>query len=505
MAEQPNSRNLKLLIDTKVLLPVEPTPQKDRESNSDQIANLLRIAAQGKHEIFVHPRMVIDLSPDTDEDRKRTRSILLSKYRSLPEPPSITPRIIDAFGDVSEANRDFVDHALLSTIDADAVDFIVTEDRTLRAKAKDLGLAKRVATVQEALSILLALSQRSPRTPPAVRETFAYSLDVSDPIFASLRADYEGFDEWLVKCKREHRRVWVVEGGTNGIAALCLVNSELRAPIGIQGQTLESKILKICTLKVSEHFYGYRYGELLLKTAFSFAYENNFEYIYVTCFEKHDDAIALFEDFGFEHNGALTNNGDQIFVKKLRASIDEKETLSSIDYHLKFGPRAINARHAEIFIIPIQPQYHDLLFPEASIQRSLLEGIDPFGNSIRKAYLCHAGIRKIKPGAVLMFYRSEDAQAIRVIGIAEDTLVSDSAHRIAQFVGKRTVYRFDQIAEMCRRNVLAILFRQGFILQNSIDLDELINRGVVKAPPQSITSVPEEGRGWLLSSIDKLS
>jgi len=40
----------------------------------------------------------------------------------------------------------------------------------------------------------------------------------------------------------------------------------------------------------------------------------------------------------------------------------------------------------------------------------------PFGNALRKAYLCHASTRRLEPGAPLLFYRSKDEKAVFVVG-----------------------------------------------------------------------------------------
>ncbi|HNY27580.1 MAG TPA: hypothetical protein PKH31_09385, partial [Candidatus Sumerlaeota bacterium] len=86
----------------------------------------------------------------------------------------------------------------------------------------------------------------------------------------------------------------------------------------------------------------------------------------------------------------------------------------------------------------------------------------------------------------------------------EATMASQEPEKIAQFAGKRTVYRFEEIQEMCARGeVLAILFRQVKVLRQDviIPLSELIENGVVKAPPQTIQQVPEEVKPWIRTQL----
>lgn len=496
-------KSLKLLVDTNILIPIEPTSPKDLEAQSEPIANMLRIAAEGKHDVYIHPLIGLDLSRDKNDDRKHARGLLVRKYRVLPDAPALTSRMNQILGAVAEASHDFVDHSLLAALDADAVDFLVTEDRKIRAKGERLGFANRIATVHEALTILIGLGKAHPTPPPAVREAVAHVLDKDDPIFDSVRADYSpDFDKWLITCKRQHRTALIIDApGRRTLAGVCILKDESQAPIGPQGQSSTGKILKICTFKVSAEHQGLKYGELLLKTVFSIAVDKQYDSVYVTCFEKHVDLRMLLEEFGFRHNDATEKYGDLIFVKRLKWTEEERLKLAPLGFHITYGPSALDTQRPTFFVVPIQPHYHDLLFPEMAIQKSLLSGTESFGNAIRKAYLCNSPIKKIQPGSVLLFYRSEDAQSVAVLGVAEDTLISDSAPRIAQFVAKRTVYPLDQIAGMCLRPVLAILFRQARILQNALSIAELIKRGVLLRAPQSITTVPEDRKLWLASRI----
>lgn len=90
---------------------------------------------------------------------------------------------------------------------------------------------------------------------------------------------------------------------------------------------------------------------------------------------------------------------------------------------------------------------------------------------------------------------------ITCVGVAEDTLVSDAPDRIAGFVGKRTVYTYEEIASMCEKEVLAIRFRQARALVPPVKRDEFIAAGVLGGAPQSIAKVQEKGHAWLQKTI----
>ena len=188
-----------------------------------------------------------------------------------------------------------------------------------------------------------------------------------------------------------------------------------------------------------------------------------------------------------------------MFVKRFVP--DGTEPVDPLAYHLRYGPHAVDTTAAKLYVVPIQPGYHEMLFPEAEGQGRLRfdTGQHPCGNAIRKAYLCNSATRQIQPGDMLLFYRSEDDQAVKVIGVVERWTASADPNEIARFVGKRTVYTFPDIRGLCRdgRETLAILFRQVDILKEPIALNTLLELGVLNGHPQQITYTEIEERSWL--------
>ena len=176
-------------------------------------------------------------------------------------------------------------------------------------------------------------------------------------------------------------------------------------------------------------------------------------------------------------------------------------TMDAVEYNVTFGPRYFRVENVPGYIVPIQPRYHAMLFPEAEVQLPLMASSHPFGNSIRKAYLCHSNLRRLAPGAFLLFYRSQDVRAVCVLGVVEDTIVSDEAREIARFVGKRTVYSFNEIEQMAAKPVLGVLFRQSRLLDRPWPLDLLKRSGIVNGPPQSFAAIPESAQRWLIHQL----
>ena len=494
---------MKFLLDTNIIIPIEPTSQSGLEDGTHISVQLLRSLAQGGHQAYIHEASLIDLQKDKNKERWKMRQILLKKYLVLEKPPLPSSHMVNILGTPPSTSHDFVDHHLLAALEADAVDFLITEDIGIHKKAKHLELQERVATPSEAIAIVEALfPQKSSIHNTPVEHLPAYNLNEKDPIFVSFRNDYSGFDKWLQKCKREHRDTWVIKTFDGAYQGIAIVKEEKSYEYGLKG-----KILKICSFKILESSRGTRLGELLLKPLFDYAVLNNFDHIFLEVFHKQKELIVMLEAFGFAQLPQPSNKGEFVMVKKTKPTEGDKKNLTALDYHVKFGPYYINPEKTAAYIVPILPRYHRMLFPESEPQPQLsfFQGEHSYGNSIRKAYLCHSSIRKIQSGDLLFFYLSKTRQEIACLGVVEQTYVSNNTADVARFVAKRTVYSYPEIEQMCDNgDVLSVLFRQSRIFKSPIKLDELITNNALKTAPQSITTVPEEASAWLLKRVLKL-
>ncbi|MCB9871489.1 MAG: GNAT family N-acetyltransferase [Planctomycetes bacterium] len=479
---------MKLLLDTNVFIPLEPAAAADLEPTSAIAARVWQLAHAGGHTAFLHPATKHDLARDKDTGRAELRGVLLAKYAELPDPPSIPSRLKAVIGEAPHGSNDWVDDSLLAALEADAVDFVISQDKGVRAKARRLGIDDRVLTLDEALRVL---GGRPPVVaPPAVKAIKAHALPSDDPILESFRQDYPGFDKWFSKCRREHRQAWKIDGAGR-LAAFCIVKDEEEDGLG-----LGAKPMKICSFKVAPEFNGFKYGELLLKTLFEHAYSNGNTSMFVTVFERHSGLLELLEDFGFERKDHRTKLGEVVLVKQL----SPRPGVFGLPYHVAFGPPRFD-RNNPWFIVPIQPRYSDVLFPETAEAKSLFEGQYAFGNAIRKAYLCHSACRQLSSGDVLAFYRTRVRQGLIAIGVVEDALVSEDPATVLRAVARRTVYSTREVEDLCRRPVLAIRFRQTMLVKPSRSADELVKANVFSRAPQSIMRTGKEGTQWLIDQF----
>ncbi len=479
---------MKFLIDTNIFIPLEPTSLADQTSENKDASIFCELSAQANSQLYVHPASLYDIKRDRNSERRKLREQLFRKYICLDKPPKLCHEDELLLGMPAHYTNDWVDNQLLGALHSDCVDFLISDDNRLHRKSGRLHIQQRVMTLHDAVHFLRSLVGVSPLPPPSVEHEKAYCLNASDPIFMSFKGDYPGFDKWLNACKREHRDSWIIYNDTGGYAAICIVKDESNS----------KKILKICSFKVNEQSAGNRFGELLLKTIFDYAWKNHYQELYITVFEKYGRLITLLEQFGFEMQNQRTKLGEIILSKKMVFCDALGHTnVDPVDFVIKYGPFNFQWNPNRLFIVPIRPEYHRKLFPEAEKQLKLLNTSEAYGNAIRKAYLSNSQTRRLANGDMLLFYRSKDIKSITALGVLEDWRISSDADEIVRFVGNRTVYSITEITGMCGSRVLALLFRHVRNLKYPIQYDALVSNGIITTAPQSITQIRKGSCEWL--------
>lgn len=502
--------HFKLLLDTNAFIAVEPTSTA-RSPGLASGAELLRLASAGGHTLFLHPATKRDFERDQDAERKAMSLALMGKYQILLPvlvPSDLVERLGEADQPADPLSNNGVDLEMIAALEVGAVDYLVTGDARLRSRAGRAGLGEFVLRLADAVELLRNVAPRDVRPPPAVEAVVAYQLNALDPIFASLADDYPGFEDWFRRARHEHRPAWAIVSDDGSYAGVVIVKDEPDTGYGLPG-----RVLKVSTFKVSDAARGRKYGELLLKTIFAFAHERDYDTIYVTAFEKQELLIDLVRAFGFERLDQRSGLGELVLVK-YRRPVDVGRG-SSLDLHVRHGPPYVDPR-SEVFVVPIEPRWHEVLFPERVQTLPISTGEHPYGNALRKAYVSGTHSRLVGPGSTLLFYRSRgtgkprkyqssDDQAVTVVGVVEQVLVDTSPDSIARFVGRRTVYTVAQIEQMAAEHgeLHAMLFRQDRMLEPPWGLDLLQAVGVVTAWPQSITKIRERGRQWVHQQLDE--
>ncbi|MEV7799662.1 hypothetical protein AB0O14_11275 [Microbacterium foliorum] len=499
---------MSFLIDSNVVIAAEPFSGQLEELQPD-VSAFLRTAARHGHKVFVHPATLDDLKETSDQAHRAQNVAAFGKYASLDE-VAVPARVHAVFPSPCSSN-DERDARILAALDAEAVHFLVTNDRKLRNRAARLGHAHSVLGPREAAEQLAAWHPDAPPPPPLVEEIKTYNLDTSQKIFDSLRDAYgPSFDTWMsdkVKKEATTRRAWIVRNTDGAYEALAIVKMSDEHPL-----IPKTRAIKLATFKVGDTAPGRRLGELLLKTVLRWASEEPsrpsemFVEVDASQVRLHD----FLADFGFSHVSHKREKPDeQVWLKTLDPP--QGSALDGLEHHVAFGPPAVRADQP-IYVIPIIPRWYEGLFPDAEIHGLSgsvpLAGTDPepkaHGNAIRKAYLCRSQTKFIPPGATLLFYRSQGGvrgdSAVVAIGVAEESHKSGDPLKTIGLSFKRTVYSESDVAHLHDdgKEVLTILFRHDRFLDSPWPLALLRSHSVLSGAPQSVTRVSnQKGIAWV--------
>ena len=484
---------MKVLFDTNVFI-----YREDDRVISENLQELLKILNATKAEIIIHPSSIKDLQRDFNERRKDIMSSKLKTYPLLESPPNPDEdtHYLELVN-IGTRNNDKIDNKILYSIYKDAVDFLITEDRGIHKNASKLGMNERILLIDEAVQIFKSyIHKEGVIAPPALKNEVAYNLNYEDPIFDSLKEEYHPeFGDWFKKISREGRKCWVYYRNDGSIGAILIYKFEDETIDDARPSLPKAKRLKIALMKVTH--IGYKLGELFIKMAVDLAVKNDIYEIYLTHFTAPDDQLVeLITDYGFD-KVAVKPKGEKledIYVKKLAIDFKATRSLGPLEISRRFYPSFYDGESVKKFIVPIRPEFHDMLFTDfPGRQPKLMEYAGEFiveGNTIKKAYLSHSRIKKIEPGDLLLFYRSEDLHAITSIGVIEKVYsgIKDS-DEILRHAGKRTVFSKEEVDIMVKDPVSIFLFRHHFHTKRPIKLDELVNEGILSGWPQSIREI----------------
>ena len=84
---------MKFLIDTNILIPLEPTKPSEIEHASDRVSEFFRIALETGNQIYLHPLIKKDFELDRDQSRKILRAHFLKRYSYLLHPPALSSHL----------------------------------------------------------------------------------------------------------------------------------------------------------------------------------------------------------------------------------------------------------------------------------------------------------------------------------------------------------------------------------------------------------------------------
>lgn len=423
--------------------------------------------------LMIHPKTLEEARNRKDEEEKNIFLSKLSIYREIENPPRATQSFIEQFHITSD--NDAIDCELLYSVKQNCVDFLITNDFKLKKKANRMGLGLKVLDIDEAL-IKFEIEEHSQEidTPIFINEENLTSIELEDPFLKSLRDDYQGFDTWFEGKQRDGKKAFVVRNNGN-VSALLMLKEEddTEKNKNFEKELPRGKRLKVCTFKVEQK--GKKIGESFIKLIFETAFNKEVEYVYVTVFEKHEGLINLLKEYGFEYytKKKTPNSKGEVCLESVYINyLSKKDRYPYINY--------INQK---VHLVPIQPEFNKLLFPE--YEKNVQISIEDYSadktvaNAIRKAYICKSPTRKINHNDILVFYGTGKCKKITAIGVVD--VVYHEFENFEEFysiVRKRTAYEKNILQRMYDDKLFAILFKHYYTFSSEVERDYLLNIGI---------------------------
>jgi len=377
---------MEVLIDTNVFIEREgdrvvPEPLQELE-------NLLKTKG---HAIVVHPLSKEEIQKYENDQGRQMAESKIATYPELSFPEYPKPSDTEFREQIPEGHNDNeqVDNALLFSAFRGRVDLLVTQDRGIHSKAELLGLEDRVLTIEQARDRFDDDRPAFDRS-PSIEKLQVGELDVDDPIFDSLKQEYDDFEGWFSEIPDRDAYVNWNRDGTLGAVLILKINES--EAIGEEPSLPRRERLKVCTLKVAPRKRGSKIGELLISISVREAIQHGLEEIYLTHrIRENDYLVQLISKYGFA-KASKESDGEGIFVKRLTPGPgDDPE---SLEVNIRFYPSFYAGEDVKQFLVPIKPEFHSRLFPTYEKRHpKLAEFSGQFlseGNAIKKAYLSHA-------------------------------------------------------------------------------------------------------------------
>ncbi len=474
----------KILLDTNILIYL-----LDDNILDSKVAKITKtLYDSDKYSIVIHPRTLDEADKIKDEARKAIFKSKLSLYNVIDKPPNMSNEFNTLAG--AKNINDKIDNEMLYALKSNCVSYFITNDKKLNKKGIKLGLGDRVLSLDDALEKFREEEKIVIDTPVFITKEYLYNIQLNDVFFDTLKSDYLDFEDWFIDKQRKGMQAYITRNEKKHITSFLMIKEENQNEdySGFEDPFKPARRLKISTFKVNDT--GKRIGECFIKIIVKEAIEKQVDEIYITTFSKQQSLIFLLKEYGFKFytfKNTVTGSGK---VKK--------ESIFVKDMKNREGYPFVSLKNQEIFIIPVQPHYHKLLFEEAEKEFQIsiedMQGMHTSANAIRKAFISNSKRRDIKPKDIVLFYASQDKKAITTLGIVEATWNKfDSKEEIYNIVRKRTAYTEDELQEVVNLDSLVIMFKHYITFNKYINYDFLLNNGIVNGYIQAPIKISKDG------------
>lgn len=493
---------MKVLLDTNIVIHREASIIEKEE-----IGELFRWLDKLHYTKCIHPLTVKEIEKHSDQQVVRSMSIKLGSYDILKTEPPMDEILAKISKNIDTTQNDFNDSKLLNELINGRIDFLITEDRKIHSKASMIGVSEKVFTIDSFLEKIISENpEQIDYKVLSIRKMLFGNVDIRDTFFDGFKEDYKRFEKWFNG--KSNEPVYVCNSKDGDVIAFLYLKKEDETEnySDITPAFPKKKRLKIGTFKVTLN--GFKLGERLMKIIFDNALQFKVEEIYVTVFNKREEQlrlIGLLEDWGFERWGVKSGpDGEELVYVRNFARLANKE-IPKLSYPYISG-------RGNAFIVPIRPEYHTNLLPDSILKtESPAEFVEneSFRNAISKVYISRSYERDLKPGDLIVFYRTSGGEwparyksVVTTLGVVENAITKiNDEKQFLELCRKRSVFSDKELAYWWNYNIKDRPFIVNFLFLVSfpkrITLDRLIELGII----DGIDSAP---RGFERINFDKL-
>ena len=268
------------------------------------------------------------------------------------------------------------------------------------------------------------------------------NINLKDPFFDSLRANYDGFDDWFNNKASSGAKALVYYNDAALLDFLYLKDENEALPL--DGTTLPQKRrLKVGTFKIDRR--GTNRGERFMKRILDIAVIHDFPEVYVTMFDDTDELMHLrhfFERYGFVEVGRKPHaNGrsESVLLRDMTSHVGD----------MVKGYPFVDWTQGKKYLLAIKPDYHTKLFPDSILKTEhydILQDVSPT-NSINKIYICWMkGVDQLRSGDKLIIYRTSDG-----VGAAKYRSVVTSVCSVLELKTIRDFANIDEFVQYTNR------------------------------------------------------
>ncbi|MUJ22536.1 N-acetyltransferase [Aliivibrio fischeri] len=253
-------------------------------------------------------------------------------------------------------------------------------------------------------------------------------IDLCDPFFDTLKADYTEFKDWFER--KASNNALVLYNESKLIEGFLYCKYENGPGDDTDPLLPDTQHMKVGTFKFNPK--KTRRGDRYLKKIFDYAlaYSPEVNDIYVTVFaDKHPYLVQLFERYGFsKYANKTTANGTETVMLR-----DLNSFSGDVDKDYPF----VHVNNRKKYLLSIYPTFHTRLFPDSKLNTEAPNVVRDIShsNSIHKLYICSMdGVMEFKRGDSIIIYRTGDGQgAAEFRSVATSLCVVEDVHTVDSY------------------------------------------------------------------------